>query len=165
VSSGTVGGVAKNLRGSDSALILWGRRARAMISSRRAHRVGDPRVCLNTPHARSGPGLPPFPKFPITRDGLELLSKVTGLLARAPDPVAFFGYPKLPSRSRRKAVTSLLAGAAETRPTRSGSGRRAGPSPTRAARATRQDFPEATGKLSSDRSLCACAPARGHRRR
>jgi len=96
---------AQALRSGEPALILLGANALSVQGSRAAARVAarsGARVMYGTFPARvdRGAGLPAFQKFPyLPEQGVDLLAKVKHLvLAGALEPVAFFGYPNLPSR-------------------------------------------------------------------
>jgi acetolactate synthase-1/2/3 large subunit len=81
------------------------------------------------------------------------LYKVTELvLAGAPEPVAFFGYPKLPSRLTPEGchLSVLAAPDEEAAAALEALAEALGAKPDAGVRATREDFPAAEGKLSSE---------------
>src|SRR5262249_58448121 len=97
--------VAKARRGGAPAVLLLGGDAlsrRGQLAAARIAAVTKARVVLGTfpPRVERGAGLPPLAKFPyFPEQGVELLAKVGELvLAGEREPVAFFGYPKTPSR-------------------------------------------------------------------
>jgi len=105
VSGAAVDAVAKRLRGGAPAVILLGSDAlsrRGQLAAARIAAVTKARVLLGTfpPRVERGAGLPPLAKFPyFPEQGVELLAKIGELvLAGEKEPVAFFGYPKTPSR-------------------------------------------------------------------
>ncbi|HTO54998.1 MAG TPA: acetolactate synthase large subunit [Myxococcota bacterium] len=159
VTSGAIDAVAKRLRGSDSAVLLLGADAlgrRGQLAAARIAATTRARVLLGTfPHCvERGAGLPPFPKFPyFPEQGVELLSKVTELvLAGITEPVAFFGYPKLPSKLAPESchVSTLASPEEDSAGALEALAEALGAKPDAGIRATREDFPEATGKLSSE---------------
>ena len=107
VSGEAVDAAAAALRGSKSMAIMQGGPALRESALRAAQRVadaasGDCRVFVETFGATRDAGrhLPDFPRLPYfpepaieAPDGIDTL-----ILAGAPDPVAFFGYPDTPSR-------------------------------------------------------------------
>ncbi|HKC51226.1 MAG TPA: acetolactate synthase large subunit, partial [Myxococcota bacterium] len=101
-----------------------------------------------------GAGLPPFAKFPyFPEQGVELLAPVSELvLAGAVEPVAFFGYPKIPSRLAPEGCRiSVLATPDEDATTALEALAEAlGAKPEAGIYAAREAFPEAKGKLNSE---------------
>ncbi|MFI5317424.1 MAG: acetolactate synthase large subunit [Myxococcota bacterium] len=105
VAFAAVNAAARRLRSGKPALILLGGDSlsrRGQLAAARVAAKSGARVCFGTFPARveRGAGLPPFAKFPyFPEQGLELLANVGELvLAGAVEPVAFFAYPKTPSR-------------------------------------------------------------------
>ncbi|HTO71047.1 MAG TPA: acetolactate synthase large subunit [Myxococcota bacterium] len=159
VEGRAVDGVAARLRSGAPALLLLGGDAlgaRGLAAAARVAAKSGARCFLGTFPARveRGAGLPPFAKFPyFPEQGVELLSGVRELvLAGAVEPVAFFGYPKLPSRLAPAGChISVLAG-----PDEDASGAlealadALGAKPDAGVRAARESFPEASGKLTSE---------------
>ena len=159
VAFAAVDAVARRLRAGKPALILLGgdslSRRGQLAAARVAAKTGA-RVFLGTFPARveRGAGLPPLAKFPyFPEQGVELLSGVGELvLAGAVEPVAFFAYPKMPSRLAPESchisvlatpdedATTALEALAEALGAKSDAG----------IRATRESFPEANGKLNSE---------------
>src|SRR5262249_29450245 len=159
VAFAAVAAAARRLRASESALLLIGGDAlgrRGQIAAARVAAASRARVCLGTFPAcvERGAGLPPFPKFPyFPEQGVELLSRMNDLvLAGVPEPVAFFGYPKLPSRlTPDTCQTTVLAEPDQDAPSALEALAEAlGAKPDAGVRATREEFPAATGKLDSE---------------
>jgi acetolactate synthase-1/2/3 large subunit len=113
----TVDAVARVLKSGEPALILLGGSAltrRGVLAAARVAAKSGARASYVTFPARveRGAGLPAFGKFPyFPEQGVELLGSVKHLvLAGAVEPVAFFGYPNLPSRLTPAGCrTSVLA--------------------------------------------------------
>lgn len=159
VAAAAVDAVARSLRSGNPGLILLGGDSlsrRGQIAAARIAAKSGARVFLCTfpPLVERGAGLPPFAKFPyFPEQGVELLAKVGELvLAGAPEPVAFFGYPKIPSRLAPEGChISVLA-----KPDEDATGalealaEALGAKPEEGIRATRETFPEASGKLNSE---------------
>ena len=178
VSSAAVDAVAKRLRGERRAVLLLGGDAlsrRGQLAAARIAARTKARVLLGTfpPRVERGAGLPPFAKFPyFPEQGVELLAKVGELvLAGEKEPVAFFAYPKTPSRlapeschisvlaSPDQDATAALEALADA----------LGAKPDDGERAPRAAIEAASGKLTSEtaRPHARGAPARerGRRRR
>jgi acetolactate synthase-1/2/3 large subunit len=162
--------VALRLRKGAPAAILLGADAltrRGQLAAARIAAKSQARVFLGTfPHCvERGAGLPPFPKFPyFPEQGVEALAKVSELvLAGAPEPVAFFGYPKIPSKLAPAGChISVLATPDEDASTALEALADAlGAKPGDGLRASAETFPPATGKLTSEtlgRALASLQP-------
>lgn len=159
VAGSTVDAVARSLRSGRPALILLGGDSlsrRGQLAAARIAAKSGARACLATfpPRVERGAGLPPLAKFPyFPEQGVELLARVGELvLAGAVEPVAFFGYPKIPSRLAPEGchisvlakpdedATAALEALADA----------LGAKPEEGIRAAREAFPEASGKLTSE---------------
>lgn len=170
VGSDRIDAAARALRSGEPAMILLGgsslSRSGSLAAARIAAKTGA-RVSFGTFPARveRGAGLPAFAKFPyFPEQGIELLGKVGQLLlAGATEPVAFFGYPNLPSRlappTCRISVLARpeddAAGALEALADALGAGEGDG------ELASRVRLEPATGKLTPDslgRTLAALQP-------
>ncbi len=150
---------ARSLRSGKPALILLGGDSfsrRGQVAAARIAAKTGARVLLGTFPARveRGAGLPPFAKFPyFPEQGVELLAPVSELvLAGAVEPVAFFGYPKIPSRLAPEGChISVLATPDEDATTALEALAEAlGAKPEAGIYAAREAFPEAKGKLNSE---------------
>jgi acetolactate synthase-1/2/3 large subunit len=159
VTSAVVDAVARALRSEKPALILLGGDAltrRGQVAAARIAAKTRARVFLNTFPAcvERGAGLPPFAKFPyFPEQGVELLANVGELvLAGAVEPVAFFGYPKLPSRLAPEGcrISVLASPDQEAGAALEALADSLGAKPDDGIRATRESFPEANGKLNSE---------------
>ncbi|HTO09276.1 MAG TPA: acetolactate synthase large subunit [Myxococcota bacterium] len=159
VAFSAVDAAARRLRASESPVLLIGGDAlgrRGQIAAARIGAAARARVFLGTFPAcvERGAGLPPLPKFPyFPEQGVELLSKATDLvLAGVPEPVAFFGYPKLPSRLTPETcrITVLAEPDQDATPALEALAEALGAKPDAGVRGTREDFPVATGKLDSE---------------
>jgi len=162
--------VARTLRSGEPALILLGGTAlsrRGLLAAARITAKSGARAMLITFPARveRGAGVPAYTKFPyFPEQGVELLGSVRHLvLAGAIEPVAFFGYPNVPSRlTPAGCQISVLAtpeqdavGALEALAEALGAGRNEG------ELAARADLAPATGKLTPEtlgRTLAALLP-------
>jgi acetolactate synthase I/II/III large subunit len=170
VAGARIDDVARRLRAAESKLLLLGADALSERGLRAAARVAaktGARCLLGTFPAcvERGEGLPPFPKFPyFPEQGVELLAKVGELvLAGATEPVAFFGYPKTPSRlAPASCHISVLASPDEDAcAALEALADALGAKPDDGVRAARESFPPASGKLTSEtlgRALAALQP-------
>ena len=159
VAGATVDAIARSLRGGKPALILLGGDSlsrRGQLAAARVAAKSGARVLLGTfpPRVERGAGLPPLAKFPyFPEQGVELLEKVGELvLAGAVEPVAFFGYPKIPSRLAPEGchISVLAKPDEDASAALEALAEALGAKPDEGIRATREAFPEANGKLNSE---------------
>jgi acetolactate synthase-1/2/3 large subunit len=158
-SSAAVDLAAKSLRSGKPAVILLGGDSlskRGQLAAARIAAKSGARVFLGTFPSRveRGAGLPPLQKFPyFPEQGVELLAKVGELvLAGAVEPVAFFGYPKLPSRLAPESchISVLATPDEDATAALEALADALGAKPDEGARAARESFGEVSGKLSSE---------------
>jgi len=170
VASARIDDVARRLRSDVPKLLLLGGDAlgrRGLVAAARVAARSGARCLLGTFPARveRGAGLPPFAKFPyFPEQGVELLAKVGELvLAGATEPVAFFGYPKTPSRLAPEGchISVLASPDEDAAGALEALAQALGAAPDAGVRAVRESFADAAGKLTSEtlgRALAAAQP-------
>jgi acetolactate synthase-1/2/3 large subunit len=170
VRSDALDAAARALRSGEPALILLGGNALSKRGSLAAARVSakcGARVVYVTFPARveRGAGMPAFQKFPyFPEQGIELLGSVRQLvLAGATEPVAFFGYPNVPSRLTPAGcrITVLAKPEEDAAGALEALADALGASPNEGERAARTALAPATGKLTPEslgRTLAALQP-------
>ena len=170
VRDDAIDAAARALRSGEPALILIGGSAlsrRGLLAAARVAAKSAARVMYGTFPARveRGAGLPAFQKFPyFPEQGVELLSSVKQLvLVGLTEPVAFFGYPKVPSRltpagCRISVLAKPEEDAARALEALAGA---LGAGPNEGELAARAELAPATGKLTPEslgRTLAALQP-------
>ena len=170
VAGARIDEVARRLRTDVPRLLLLGGDAlgrRGLAAAARVAAESGARCLLGTfpPCVERGAGLPPFAKFPyFPEQGVELLAKVGELvLCGISEPVAFFGYPRTPSRLAPEGchISVLASPDEDAAAALEALAQALGAAPDAGLRAARESFAEPTGKLNSEslgRALAASQP-------